>query len=260
MLLVLDQQAEGGEASYEKRRAHPRYAVRAPALLLAPGEEAGDADAAEPGEDGMPRFLLENISLGGAFVRTGERREKGSAVRLACTLPTGDDIRLDARVVFSGPRGMGLRWQLDPGAERDLAAVVARIASRPRRALVVDDDALFRKMISDALQERGFEVIGAEDGVAAIQVISEELLSLDLLLADLRMPRMDGEALLRTIREAGGESDLVIVVVTGALEAGQQGRLERDGANAVLQKDLGPRFIAQAASAVLERKGAGRPG
>jgi CheY-like chemotaxis protein len=68
------------------------------------------------------------------------------------------------------------------------------------------------------------------------------------------MPHMDGETFIRTIRSAGGESDLAIVVVTGALESGVETRLEREGADAVLDKALGPDLIAQAADAVLERK------
>jgi CheY-like chemotaxis protein len=187
-----------------------------------------------------------------------ERFPKDTPVQVTCTLPTGDTIRLEARVVFSGGHGMGLQWRLDPLAEQELAEVVARVASRPRRALLVDDDALFRRILSDALQERGFDVIEAADGVAALEVLSEELLSLDLLLADLRMPRMDGQALLRTVRSAGGESELAIVVVSAWIEGGLELKLQREGADAVLQKELGAAFIAQAANAVLERKRAAR--
>jgi CheY-like chemotaxis protein len=136
---------------------------------------------------------------------------------------------------------------------------VARTAARPRRALVVDDDALSRQMLTDALQQTGFDVLCAEDGDSALRVLSEELLSLDLLVADLRMPGMDGERLLDTIRRAGGEADLPIVVVSGRLEDGLQARLEGQGADAVLGKELGPRLIAQAVGAVLERRRAARP-
>jgi len=68
------------------------------------------------------------------------------------------------------------------------------------------------------------------------------------------MPGMDGEVFLRTIRKAGGEADLAIVVITGRMEAGLERRLEKEGADAVLDKALGPELVAQAADAVLERK------
>jgi CheY-like chemotaxis protein len=258
VLAALERHAAGGEAAFEKRRAHPRYAVRAPARVRARGLEAA-WPAGSAGGGGAPRFVVENLSLGGAFVRTGERLPPGSAVEVACTLPTGDSLLLDAEVVFSDARGMGLRWKLDARAEEELASAVARTAARPRRALVVDDDALSRQMLTDALQQTGFDVLCAEDGDSALRVLSEELLSLDLLVADLRMPGMDGERLLDTIRRAGGEADLPIVVVSGRLEDGLQARLEGQGADAVLGKELGPRLIAQAVGAVLERRRAARP-
>src|SRR6185369_10173349 len=98
------------------------------------------------------------------------------------------------------------------------------------------------------------EVLTARDGAAGLSLLADELLALDLLVTDVKMPHMDGETLVRTIRRAGGESDLAIVVVTGAMEPGLEPRLERDGADAVLDKALGPDLIAQAADAVLERK------
>jgi CheY-like chemotaxis protein len=261
LALALERHAAGGAAGIEQRRAHPRYTVRAPARVRARGLEAAwPGSAAEAAEDGAgPRFVVEDLSLGGAFVKTGERLAPGSIVEVACTLPTGDTILLDAEVVSSDARGMGLRWKLDPRAEEELASVVARTAARPRRALVADDDALSRKMISDALQERGFDVICAADGISALRVVSEELLSLDLLVADLWMPGMGGQQLLRTIRRAGGETDLAIVMVSGSLEGGLDRKLEREGADAVLKKDLGPRIIAQTARAILERKRAAAP-
>jgi CheY-like chemotaxis protein len=240
----------------EKRRVHPRYEVRAPALVvpLEHGETAGFDEAELTGPDGSPRYLIENVSQGGAFLRTGEPFPMGALVQVAATLPTGDTLRCNAEVVFSGARGMGVRWQLDPLAEVELAAVVARIAARKRRALVVDDDATCRVRLSEALQGCGFEVLAAEDGASGLQVLSEELLSLDLLITDLRMPRMDGEALLRTVRHAGGESELTIVVMTGTVEPTVETKLTREGADAVLEKELGPRFLAHAAVAVLDRK------
>ena len=157
-------------------------------------------------------------------------------------------------MVFLHPYGMGVKFDLDAQGQAKLAAVIARISARPRRALVVDDDGLVRRMMSDALQGRGFEVLTATDGEEGLRTLSEELLALDILITDLRMPGMDGEAFVRTIRQAGGEVDLAIVAVTGNLEPGLERRLEAAGADAVLDKSLGPELIAQAADAVLERK------
>ncbi len=149
---------------------------------------------------------------------------------------------------------MGVRFELDPAGDAALSAVIAGISARPRRALVVDDDALVRTMLSDALQARGFEVVVAEDGTTGLRMLADEVLTLDLLLTDVAMPGLDGESFVRAIRGAGGESELAIVVVTGRLEPGLEERLERVGADAVLDKSLGPELVAQAADAALERK------
>jgi CheY-like chemotaxis protein len=197
---------------------------------------------------------LENLSQGAAFVRTPHPQPVGTPVALELRLPSGTELCALAIVAFADAHGMGVKFTLDAEAEAVLRAAIARISARPRRALIVDDDALVLRMLSDALAQRGFEVITASDGTAGLQTLSEEILALDLLVTDVRMPGMDGEAFVQTIRRAGGESELAIVVVTGRLEPGVEPRLEAAGADAVLDKALGPELIAQAADAALERK------
>jgi DNA-binding NarL/FixJ family response regulator len=75
-----------------------------------------------------------------------------------------------------------------------------------------------------------------------------------MLVADLRMPHMDGESLLKTVRSAGGEAELTIVLISGKLDPALESKLLREGADAVLPKALGPRILAQAAAAVMDRK------
>jgi CheY-like chemotaxis protein len=187
-------------------------------------------------------------------VRTPNASPVGTPVALSLRLPNGADLEADAVVAFVNGNGMGVRFTLDAENDAVLAAAIAQISARPRRALVVDDDALQRRMLSDALAERGFEVITAADGAEGLRTLSEELLALDLLLTDIKMPNMDGETFVRVIRNAGGETDLTIVAVTGRIEPGLEKKLEIAGADAVLDKALGAELVAQAADAVLERK------
>lgn len=74
------------------------------------------------------------------------------------------------------------------------------------RILHIDDDALFRKIVSSRLERAGHEIFGAEDGVAGIARYRELRPELDLILTDIDMPRMDGyetAALLRRLNYTG---------------------------------------------------------
>jgi uncharacterized protein (TIGR02266 family) len=237
-------------AGAQSRRAAPRYAVNAPVKVQAPAtarlEYATDQELADD--------YVENLSQGGAFVRTQSAPEVGTRLDLEMRLPGGVELRAPAAVVYRDARGMGVRFELDEEGQERLAAVIARISVRPRRALLVDDDALVLHALGDALQGRGFEVLTARDGAEGMRVVADELLTLDLLVTDVRMPQMDGETFVRTIRKAGGEADLAIVVIAGTLDGEVEARLEKAGADAVLDKALGPGHLAAAADAALERK------
>jgi len=265
-----------------KRRAHPRYSVKAPVLVtpyVPPEADVQPRAAPGPSLDGEPPFAasstarieyateqelaadyVANLSQGGAFVRTSRPSPVGTRLALSMRLPGGDELSAPAVVAMVNDKGVGVRFELDEAGQQQLAAAIARISVRPRRALVVDDDALARRMLQDALQQRGFEVITADDGASGLSVLADELLALDLLVTDVVMPNMDGETFVRTIRTAGGELDLAIIAVTGERERGAEKRLEREGADAVLDKGLGAELIAQAADAVLERKRMARGG
>jgi CheY-like chemotaxis protein len=118
---------------------------------------------------------------------------------------------------------------------------------------VIDDDALARIMMRDALAARGFEVVTASDGAAGLRTLCEELLDLDVLVTDFYMPALDGASLVRRIRGPGGEADLAIVIVTAARPA-EFLAMHQLGADAVLRKDLGPEAIARVAHAIVTRR------
>ena len=237
-------------------RAAPRYTVKAPVKVELAATEASPAthliEYATDHE--LQADYVENLSHGGAFVRCHKPQPVGTEVSLSFRLPNAELLQARGVVAFASGDGMGVRFTLDPEAEQSLRVAIAHLSARPRRALVVDDDPLMCRMLADALGERGFEVMTAPDGQHGMRVLSEELLGLDLLLTDVFMPGMDGEAFVQTIRHSGGEADLAIVVVTGQIKQGLERRLAEAGADAVLEKGLGAELVAQAADAALERK------
>ncbi|HET8732666.1 MAG TPA: response regulator [Anaeromyxobacteraceae bacterium] len=233
-------------------RVAPRYTVNAPVKVQAEEGPTARLEYANPEE--FADDYVENLSQGGAFVRTSSPLPEGTRLTLDMRLPGGTQLRAPSTVMFRNPRGMGVKIELDEDGRQKLAAILARISARPRRALVVDDDALILRALTDSLQARGFEVLTAKDGQEGLHIVADELLTLDLLVTDVRMPAMDGETFVRTIRGAGGESELAIVVIAGTLDPALERRMETAGADAVLDKALGPEDLAAAADAALERK------
>jgi len=91
--------------------------------------------------------------------------------------------------------------------------------------LVVDDEPWVRRFLATALSTKGYEVKEASDGKEALEVFRRS--SFDMVLTDLRMPRMDGLELLKVLQEE--DPTVLVVVITGfgtvedAVEAIQNG-------------------------------------
>jgi len=83
------------------------------------------------------------------------------------------------------------------------------------RILVVEDDENTRKLMSTILKRNRFEVLQAEDGVAALELMDRE--HVDLVVLDLMMPNMDGYELTRQLRLAW--TNLPILMVTARQDA-----------------------------------------
>lgn len=70
-----------------------------------------------------------------------------------------------------------------------------------KRILVAEDNEANREVLREYLEPRGFEIIEACDGEEAVQRIRES--PPDLILLDVQMPRVDGFAVLRLLKEQG---------------------------------------------------------
>lgn len=100
----------------------------------------------------------------------------------------------------------------------------------PRKwILVVDDDARLRALWIEALTGAGFAAVGSEDGIAALELIRD--LYPDLIMLDLRMPRMSGTTFLDTIRGHPRWQTIPILIVSGYL--GEEGDVSTAGLNVV---------------------------
>jgi len=85
-----------------------------------------------------------------------------------------------------------------------------------RWILVVDDDARLRALWMEALVAAGYAAVGAEDGITALELIRD--LFPDLILLDLRMPRLSGWGFLDSVRQHRRWRDIPILIVSAFLE------------------------------------------
>jgi CheY-like chemotaxis protein/two-component sensor histidine kinase len=103
-----------------------------------------------------------------------------------------------------------------PINEEQLVGTVQRLLgqSRDRRVLVADDDADVRTLLRVALGKAGFAVKTARDGKEALAIARRG--GIGLLLMDLRMPVMDGFAVLQALRKDQATAELPVIVMTGS--------------------------------------------
>jgi CheY-like chemotaxis protein len=79
--------------------------------------------------------------------------------------------------------------------------------------LVVEDEPLLREIMADWLGSEGYPVQTARDGIEALQILEQNRVS--LIVTDIRMPRMDGVALLKKLKESAADYIPAIVFVSG---------------------------------------------
>lgn len=83
-----------------------------------------------------------------------------------------------------------------------------------RRIMVVDDDPALRLLLADTLTAVGYQCVSANDGVQALNLLKqEEGDPVDLIITDVKMPKMDGLGLLKNVRQHYPE--LPVLFITG---------------------------------------------
>ena len=104
----------------------------------------------------------------------------------------------------------------------------------PKRLLVVDDSVTTRTLVKTILEAAGYEVTAAADGAQAWQLL--QTITVDAVISDVEMPRMDGIGLTETIRRSASHRELPVVLVTSLGSDRDRARGVQAGANAYLTK------------------------
>jgi CheY-like chemotaxis protein len=246
---------------------HGTITVRTATITLSPPDRAGAVEGScelKPGDCAVlevadtgcgmnsdtrarifdPFFSTKFIGRGiGLPVVLGIVREMQGAIYVTSSVGKGTTIR----VVFpiAAPAGAPAP-QPKP----------AHLAIRPQATiLVADDEPDILCVTRQGLQSAGFKVLTAADGEAAVELFRRNVSDVSLVLLDLSMPKMDGVAAFRRIRDL--RADVPVIIVSGYGEQVVRDRFGDTPPSDFLQKpytalDLGQRlrtFVLSAASA-----------
>jgi CheY-like chemotaxis protein len=105
--------------------------------------------------------------------------------------------------------------------------------------LCVDDEAEIRELVSDLLENKGYRVLTACDGVDALRRMEEE--TFDLFIIDMSMPNMDGMTLLKEIKKI--QPLAVVIVLTGFSSIEGAVNAVQAGAYQYLAKPIQPKDL-----------------
>ena len=118
------------------------------------------------------------------------------------------------------------------------------------RVLIADDEEAARRSLGQILTEDGYEVFLASDGEEALRLVAEQ--SPDILLSDLRMPRLDGHELLTRVRQGYPDVALVIMTAHGTIRSAV--RAVQEGAEDYLTKPIDVEDLERVLERILKKR------
>ena len=107
--------------------------------------------------------------------------------------------------------------------------------------MIVDDSAMDRKIMRNALEELGVNIIEAKDGVEALNLLKQH--DVDAMLIDIEMPRMDGYTLAQEIRKYNKYRKLPLIAVTSRATKADRVRGVEVGMNEYITKPYSKEYL-----------------
>ncbi|MCD6526672.1 MAG: response regulator [Desulfuromonas sp.] len=124
-----------------------------------------------------------------------------------------------------------------------------------KRIVIADDSGTARMMIKRCLEIIGLadaEFAEAENGKEGLALVKQQ--ATDLLVSDLNMPVMDGEALLRWVKASPKLVDLPVLIITSAGNQAKSEQLLEMGAFAVINKPVNPAILSDVLTPLLNKE------
>lgn len=186
-------------------------------------ESRNGAEALEAWSRERPDLVTLDIDLGNmdGFQTLGRLQEMHARTASAEPLHAIFVTAHDTEAARRRARDLGARAFLPkPVSDKKLIETVDRIlrqeddAVRGVTALVAEDDAVARRLVTGVLEGTGMRVLANADGAAALACAEEHAGEIDIVLTDFNMPQMDGDEFCRRLRRRGWARDLPVIFLS----------------------------------------------
>jgi len=241
--------AQGGGRVMIKTTALTQAEAKAQGWAEAPAQGAALIEVSDTGP-GIPADIIAKV-----FEPFFTTKAQGEGTGLGLSTVHGIINQAGGHIIITSPPGKGATFSIflpvwietekekatpKPAAE---AKPVPKDLSGSGRILFVEDEQIVRGIAAHLLRQRGYEVLEAEDGEQALEIIEAENGKFDLLISDVIMPGLDGPSMLKKARPLIG--NVPVMFISGYAESEFSDLLEEEKGISFLPKPLDIKTLAE---------------
>jgi two-component system cell cycle sensor histidine kinase/response regulator CckA len=210
---------------------------------MMPGAKAGSYAILRVSDTGvgMPRALLEKI-----FEPFFTTKDLGKGTGLGLSTSLGIVKSHEGFISVSSEQGSGTSFKVFlPAVQADVAPpqeeIPRVIKGNGELVLLVDDEMNIRRVTKMTLEKHNYRVLEANDGPEALAIFAQEMDSISVVLTDMRMPYIDGIALIRALKKM--KPDMTFIASTGQDDEPRSAELQELGVVNFLTKPYDTRKL-----------------
>ena len=241
--------AQGGGKVMIKAEALTQAQAKGQGWSEAPAQGAALIEVSDTGP-GIPADIIAKV-----FEPFFTTKAQGEGTGLGLSTVHGIINQAGGHIIITSPPGKGATFSIflpvwiETEKEKAEPKPVAETKPVPKdlsgvgRILFVEDEQIVRGIAAHLLRQRGYEVLEAEDGEQALEIIAAENGRFDLLISDVIMPGLDGPSMLKRARPLIG--NVPVMFISGYAESEFSDLLEEEKGISFLPKPLDIKTLAE---------------
>ena len=241
--------AQGGGKVMIKAEALTQAQAKAQGWAEAPAQGAALIEVSDTGP-GIPADIIAKV-----FEPFFTTKAQGEGTGLGLSTVHGIINQAGGHIIITSPPGKGATFSIflpvwiETDKEKETPRPVVEAKPVPKdlsgvgRILFVEDEQIVRGIAAHLLRQRGYEVLEAEDGEQALEIIEAENGRFDLLISDVIMPGLDGPSMLKRARPLIG--NVPVMFISGYAESEFSDLLEEEKGISFLPKPLDIKTLAE---------------